>query len=276
MLALSEILEAQEDWVNFALWRARSIAYSSRTCMADAFDEEFLKQRIALIEQGAANVEALQILFVIGRELDGVDHFWDTNKKLAPDWQRCVDVYLAVTRRARVAALQTVFAMKTFVVGCRPMGRDVATLLAKLVYESREEAIAWYPQKVDFVKPQKGRNEWAHRSTWLLHLVSKIFYRIGFFKNLNWFPKKLQRYFISFQNFSNSIELDFSKTSTGFQKKRFNATSSRFKHFSPLYNLDWLTINAPLIIPNISLYSALASINQSNDLYAVKKISNSK
>ena len=147
MLALSEILEAREDWVDFAVWRARSIAYSSR--MVDAFEKEFLKQRITLIDQGSANVEALQILFVIGRELDGVDHFWDANKKIAPDWQRCVEVYLTVTRRARAAALQTVFAMKKFVVGCRRMGRDVATLLAKLVYMSREEAIAWYPQKAD-------------------------------------------------------------------------------------------------------------------------------
>ncbi len=149
MLALSEILEARQDWVQFAIWRARSIAYSARTCLADTFDEEFLKQRIALIEQGAAGAEALQILFVIGRELDGVDQFWDANKKILRNWQQCVDVYLNVTRRARVAALQTVFAMKNFVIGCRRIGRDIATLLAKLVYLSREEAVAWYPQKVD-------------------------------------------------------------------------------------------------------------------------------
>ena len=150
MLALSEILEARQDWVQFALCCARSIAYSARSCMVDTFDEEFLKQQIAMIEQGAVCAEALQILFVIGRELDGVDQFWDTNKKILPNWQRCVDVYLTVTRRARVAALQTVFAMKNFVVGCRRLGRDLATLLAKLVYVSREEAIAWYPEKVDF------------------------------------------------------------------------------------------------------------------------------
>ena len=144
MLALSEILEARQDWVQFAFWRARSIAYSARICMVDTLDENFLEQRIAMIEQGGLCADALQILFVIGRELDGVDQFWDTNKKISPNWQQCIDVYVTVTRRARVAALQTVFAIKNFVIGCRRIGRDIATLLAKLVYVSREEAVAWY------------------------------------------------------------------------------------------------------------------------------------
>jgi TPR repeat protein len=151
MLALSDKLGARGDWIDFAMWRARSIAYSATACNADAFDTDFLEQRIALLDGGSANSEVIQILFVIGRELDGVDQFWDTNKKITPEWQRCVDVYLAVMHCARVAALYTVFAMKTRVVGGRRIGRDVATLLAKMVYATRQQATAWYRRNCDVI-----------------------------------------------------------------------------------------------------------------------------
>jgi hypothetical protein len=65
MLALSDIFGARREWIDFALWRARSIAYSAK----DAFDEGFLDQRITLLDGGSANEEDIQILFVIGREL---------------------------------------------------------------------------------------------------------------------------------------------------------------------------------------------------------------
>jgi hypothetical protein len=140
MLALSDIFGARREWIDFALWRARSIAYSAK----DAFDEGFLDQRITLLDGGSANEEDIQILFVIGRELAGVDQFWDTNKTITPEWQRCVDVYFVVTHCARVAARYTVLAMKTLVVGGRRIGKDVATLLGQKVYATRQEATAWY------------------------------------------------------------------------------------------------------------------------------------
>ncbi len=77
-------------------------------------------------------------MFVVGRELESYDQFWDDDKRFPDNLARCVDVFLTLTHRARVAALQTVSALPR-----RGLPRDVAVLIARSVYATREDAFAW-------------------------------------------------------------------------------------------------------------------------------------
>ena len=79
-----------------------------------------------------------QLLFVVGRELEGYDQFWDAGRHVSDQVARCIDVYLTITHCARVAALQTISSLKQ-----RGIPRDVAVLIGRLVYATRDDAILW-------------------------------------------------------------------------------------------------------------------------------------
>ena len=89
-------------------------------------------------DTGCATADDTQLLFVVGRELEGYDQFWDENRCVPNDLQRCIDVYLTVSHFARVAALQTITALRQ-----HRFPRDVAVLIARRVYATREDAYAW-------------------------------------------------------------------------------------------------------------------------------------
>jgi hypothetical protein len=77
-------------------------------------------------------------LYAAGRELDGYDQFWDTDEHPHESLLKCVEIYHIITRRARRAALACVLVLKS----C--LCRDVARIIAKLVYDSRFDAKKWY------------------------------------------------------------------------------------------------------------------------------------
>jgi hypothetical protein len=77
--------------------------------------------------------------FYIGRELQDYKKLWKDDEDLSNDeWQACVSYYHAVTAMARRAALQTGFVL-------RPLcGRDVARMIAQMVYKTRyTDTKAW-------------------------------------------------------------------------------------------------------------------------------------
>lgn len=82
----------------------------------------------------------LRVMHGVGRELEGFEQLWP-NRQLFSDHARCVDFYLAITHAARRAALQTVVAMREI-----GLLRDLAMLIARLVYQSRGDAVAWCMQ----------------------------------------------------------------------------------------------------------------------------------
>lgn len=71
--------------------------------------------------------------FVIGRELEGYEEFWEKGTHPIDFHKRCIKFYLDQIQRMRRAALQTVFGLR------RILGRDVAVMIGKMVYESRNE-----------------------------------------------------------------------------------------------------------------------------------------
>lgn len=66
-----------------------------------------------------------KILFVRYEQL------WDDNIRLIPKLQKYVNIYATVTERARRAALQITFGLRTY------LGRDVARMIGKMVYATR-------------------------------------------------------------------------------------------------------------------------------------------
>jgi hypothetical protein len=81
---------------------------------------------------GKDYTDVVEDQFIIGRELQGYEEFWDENRHPGPWFIRCIDVYLSVTKKARLAALCTVWALHH---GCS--GKDVAKFIGKLVYGTR-------------------------------------------------------------------------------------------------------------------------------------------
>lgn len=71
--------------------------------------------------------------YLIGRELEGYEQFWDPVYYPNNEYQDCIQLYLDTIHLARRAALQMTF-------GLRPiLGRDVAQMIGKMVYEMRTD-----------------------------------------------------------------------------------------------------------------------------------------
>jgi hypothetical protein len=89
----------------------------------------------------------IAVVCATGRELEGYDQFWDSGKHPHDSHVQCIDIYLAVTHRARRAALQTV-------AGLRELGlpRDVAVLIGKMVYATRTDAWSWWKSNILFLQ----------------------------------------------------------------------------------------------------------------------------
>ena len=95
--------------------------------------------RVSKEGQIEKNVTGLQQPFAIGRELEGYDQFWDPGTRPAERDLLCVEVYLTTTHNARRAALQTVAMLME-----NKFPRDVAKLIAKMVYATREDTTLWF------------------------------------------------------------------------------------------------------------------------------------
>ena len=77
--------------------------------------------------------------FAIGRELEGYEQFWDAGTCLAERDLLCIEVYLTTIHNARRAALQTVAVLME-----KEFPRDVAKLVAKMVFATRHETKVWF------------------------------------------------------------------------------------------------------------------------------------
>ena len=80
---------------------------------------------------GERRYESVQEKFVMGRELEGYEAFWGPHHGLHKRYQKCIRIYLDITERARRAALQTTFGLREI------LGRDVARMIGRMVYETR-------------------------------------------------------------------------------------------------------------------------------------------
>jgi len=113
------------DW---AILRARYILLTADQHSMDGLDHVFYHEN--------ADV---QLMFVVGRELEGYDQFWDEGRRLEAHFERCIDLFLTVSHRARLAALQTMAMLRRH----HGFPRDVAMLIARRVYQTRDDASVW-------------------------------------------------------------------------------------------------------------------------------------
>lgn len=95
------------------------------------------------VEARRASDDDVQILFNFGREMEGYKQLWggrSLNMMPSKSNLLCIELYLLILHRAKRAALQAV-------VGLRAAGlpRDLARLIARLVYGTRDDAAGWFP-----------------------------------------------------------------------------------------------------------------------------------
>ena len=107
----------------------RAVLRTRRTLMT-GITPEFNR---AAAEYYAEKDRNMLVCFNMGSELEGYEQFWDLHVPLP--YGKCTELYLLILHRARRAALQMVVGLR------RECGfpRDVAVLIGKYVYRTREE-----------------------------------------------------------------------------------------------------------------------------------------
>ena len=89
-------------------------------------------------EENRVLTYTVQDRFAFGRELQGADEFSDVLSKFQLDMLMCITLYTSVTEKARTAALHAILALR------RRLSKDVAVMIGKLVYDTRNvDADAW-------------------------------------------------------------------------------------------------------------------------------------
>jgi hypothetical protein len=95
-----------------------------------------------------ADLSDLQVMFVIGSEMEGYQDIWGTHMKLGEQASNCVDFYLDTVHRARVAALYAVWGL--------PIVRDVAKIIGRLIYATRGDVYLWNGQRAVVCRTLSG------------------------------------------------------------------------------------------------------------------------
>jgi hypothetical protein len=81
-----------------------------------------------------ADKHDLRIMFDIGRELEGFEELWPKGKDA--EAIQCVEFYLDIVHKARLAALQVMAIPGLF--------RDIKRIIARLVYATRADVNLWF------------------------------------------------------------------------------------------------------------------------------------
>jgi hypothetical protein len=92
--------------------------------------------------QHIANASDIQVMYDTGCEMDGYDELWNNNRNTNID--QCIQLYLYIVHKARLAALQTL--------AIRGICRDVLRIIAKKVYASKCDASGWYSRSHKKIK----------------------------------------------------------------------------------------------------------------------------
>lgn len=139
---------AATDWPNHVYFNA---ALAARGLLLDAVTDRL--HRIVYMMTRFAIKPTDHNGFAMGRELEGYQSFWDqpvcevlsSNALLS----QCVETFLEISHRARRAALFTVVMLLE-----HRFPRDVARMIARIVYQSRENPELW-----DKKEQQNKRNK---------------------------------------------------------------------------------------------------------------------
>lgn len=129
------------DAVKCAQLCARGVLYSGnfdRWCCPDAL-LAYLRRLCYSYDGDPVTQLEMEVMYAVGRELQGHELFWDYDTVMNPEYRMTIVHYMSVSHAARRAALQTVVVMRMM-----RLPRDIATVIAKLVYASREDVSAWW------------------------------------------------------------------------------------------------------------------------------------
>ena len=77
----------------------------------------------------------LDMIFTIGREMEGYEEIWGSVLRPSKDILKCIDFYLTTVHRARVAALYAVRKLG--------FGRDIGRMIGKMIYATRGDVYLW-------------------------------------------------------------------------------------------------------------------------------------
>jgi hypothetical protein len=90
------------------------------------------------IRTDTTNTNDLKGMYVIGSEIEGYAALWYQNYEPQRCLLKCIEVYLTIMHHARRAALQATGEFR------RHVGRDVAGLIGKMVYNTRTDVQVWW------------------------------------------------------------------------------------------------------------------------------------
>lgn len=130
----TEVNETLVQPMQRALWRVRS-AFQCGDFYGFTPEVHDAVERMKV--EGRWSSSDVRFVHAVGREQEGIEQLWE-GMKPDNDHSKCVDFYLLIMHSARRAALQTVVSMRQ-----RGLPRDVAIVIARFVYSSRDDAVAW-------------------------------------------------------------------------------------------------------------------------------------
>lgn len=116
-------------------WRARAF-FLFGTDRANHVVSDALSRMTAVHVQWRE--EDVRLVFQVGREVEGFEQVRRNPPEASYDIHRCIDLYLWIVHTARRAALQAVVVMRQLGVP-----RDVAIMIGRIVYSSRDDVAAW-------------------------------------------------------------------------------------------------------------------------------------
>lgn len=111
-------------------------------CERLAGESGWIEDIVSDYVEGKPTEEGIEAMYVLGRELDGLDATVGFTESwfLSGFREECVEIYLNVMSKARRAALQTMTVMRL-----RGLPKDLARMISKRVYNSRGETSIWHP-----------------------------------------------------------------------------------------------------------------------------------
>lgn len=134
------LVNIKDDYVREKLL-ARTIFLTEEIFFYSLFNDQYKYEYEKKKKKNTYTQKDIYMLYVIGKELDGYDEFWNT-QEISNDWfaNEAINVYTVVTQRTRSAVLQL-----TKILQEKRFPRDVIRIITRRVYQERaQDVFLWY------------------------------------------------------------------------------------------------------------------------------------
>lgn len=124
-----------ENRINYVKWRCRHSIYGGNSFQSAG---ELKAIRVSIADSSEKNTDYIYNYFTVGREVDGYDEYFIRFREAEhEELQKAVEFYRRILNIVRKSALFTLWALKPV------LSKDVATIIAKLIYDSRLDPVIW-------------------------------------------------------------------------------------------------------------------------------------